>query len=322
MSSARPFPRRRPVRGRQLRARAPRMYPLVIVVLLALSASQTFPEPVNAQSGDRCGATENPWGYTFCTGSTITDPPREFCQYFSCIGNFWNGRGYVVQCRDGMFGKSGGIQGSCSGHGGNSRALLQGPVTPPTATSTATPLPQTATPTTRAPDTPTRIMPRSSTTVARSGTPSSPDAEGSPTETIGIVAAGAVAATATAFGAGMVYQRVRTERHGGRPSGPQTPRPPTHARLIRLDKRNEIVTLDCEGDMTGWKLVSHYGGQTFRFPNGFIGHGRVQVRSGIPMREVGPSDLWWTARHVWNDTQPDGVSLVSPEGRVADTLDG
>ena len=29
----------------------------------------------------------------------------------------------IIQCRDGTFGKSGGIQGSCSGHGGNVRAL-------------------------------------------------------------------------------------------------------------------------------------------------------------------------------------------------------
>jgi len=53
----------------------------------------------------------------------IADPPSAFCNYFSCIGNFWNGRGYVMQCRDSLFSKSGGISGSCSSHGGNSRAL-------------------------------------------------------------------------------------------------------------------------------------------------------------------------------------------------------
>ncbi len=72
-----------------------------------------------------CGAPQNPWGYDFCPGGTrIYSPPSDFCSYFACIGNFWNGRGYVIQCRDGMFGKSGGIQGSCSYHGGNRRPLL------------------------------------------------------------------------------------------------------------------------------------------------------------------------------------------------------
>jgi hypothetical protein len=46
------------------------------------------------------------------------DPPADFCLYAGCISNFWNGRGYVVQCNDGMFSKSGGIQGACSGHAG------------------------------------------------------------------------------------------------------------------------------------------------------------------------------------------------------------
>jgi hypothetical protein len=34
------------------------------------------------------------------------------------IPNYENGRGYRVQCNDGMYSRSGGIQGACSGHGG------------------------------------------------------------------------------------------------------------------------------------------------------------------------------------------------------------
>lgn len=34
------------------------------------------------------------------------------------IPNYDEGRGYRVQCADGMYSKSGGIQGACSGHGG------------------------------------------------------------------------------------------------------------------------------------------------------------------------------------------------------------
>jgi hypothetical protein len=72
-----------------------------------------------------CGAPANPYGYTFCGGSLITNPASDICSYLSCIANFANGRGYVVQCVDGKFSKSGGIQGACSQHGGVSRALYK-----------------------------------------------------------------------------------------------------------------------------------------------------------------------------------------------------
>jgi hypothetical protein len=39
-----------------------------------------------------------------------------FSSWFACIGNFWNGRGYVIRRENGEFNKSGGIQGSCSYH--------------------------------------------------------------------------------------------------------------------------------------------------------------------------------------------------------------
>ena len=84
------------------------------------------PPPPPPPAADTCGAPSNPWGDNFCgNGSLITNPPANFCSYFSCIANFPNGRGYVIQCKDGMFSKSGGIQGSCSYHGGNSRTLYQ-----------------------------------------------------------------------------------------------------------------------------------------------------------------------------------------------------
>ncbi len=68
-------------------------------------------------------APPNPYGYDFCFGDLIYSPPGDICSYIACIGNFWNGRGHVIQCRDGTFSKSGGIQGSCSHHGGNAGPL-------------------------------------------------------------------------------------------------------------------------------------------------------------------------------------------------------
>lgn len=76
------------------------------------------PAPVNL-----CGAPANPWNYTFCSGRLITAPPSAFCSYFTCISSFWKGTGYVVQCSDGAFSKSGGHTGVCSTHGGFKRNL-------------------------------------------------------------------------------------------------------------------------------------------------------------------------------------------------------
>lgn len=69
------------------------------------------------------GVNGNPWCYDFNPGNLIYSPPGAFCSYFNCINNFLNGRGYVMECQDGMYSKSGGIQGSCSYHGGNWRPL-------------------------------------------------------------------------------------------------------------------------------------------------------------------------------------------------------
>ncbi len=82
-------------------------------------APQPQPTPTCIPDAVNC----NPWGYNFSPGNRIYSPPADFCSYFSCIGNFWNGRGYVMECNDGMYSKSGGIQGSCSYHGGNWRTL-------------------------------------------------------------------------------------------------------------------------------------------------------------------------------------------------------
>jgi hypothetical protein len=86
------------------------------------------PHPTNTPCASPC----NPWGYNFnpTGGTMITVPPAAFCTYFACIGSppsytsFWNGRGYVVECQDTKFSKSGGTSGSCTQHGGDFRTLF------------------------------------------------------------------------------------------------------------------------------------------------------------------------------------------------------
>jgi hypothetical protein len=77
-----------------------------------------------AQQPNLCGAPSNPYGYNYCgRGANVSNPPGDVCTYFMCIANFSNGRGYMEECRDGTVSKSGGIQGSCSKHGGDQRAI-------------------------------------------------------------------------------------------------------------------------------------------------------------------------------------------------------
>jgi hypothetical protein len=66
----------------------------------------------------------SPWGYSFEAGNLIYSPPGNFCGYFNCIPSFWDQtNGYVMECQDSTYSHSGGVQGSCSHHGGNWRPL-------------------------------------------------------------------------------------------------------------------------------------------------------------------------------------------------------
>ena len=70
------------------------------------------------------GIGGNPYGYDLNPpGNLIYSPASDICSYISCIPSFWNGRGYVEECQDDLFSKSGGISGSCSKHGGDKQPL-------------------------------------------------------------------------------------------------------------------------------------------------------------------------------------------------------
>jgi hypothetical protein len=54
------------------------------------------------------------------SGIPVPDPGDDpsFCDTHTCIPNYDNGNGSTVQCADGSYSHSGGIQGACSHHGG------------------------------------------------------------------------------------------------------------------------------------------------------------------------------------------------------------
>jgi hypothetical protein len=102
--------------------------PMPTPIPVAPKATQAPPpaatQPPIPRVVNTCGAPQNPWGYNFCGGNFITAPPPNFCSYFACIPSFWNQtKGYVDECLDGKYSHSGGRQGACSYHGGESRPL-------------------------------------------------------------------------------------------------------------------------------------------------------------------------------------------------------
>gem|GEM_PF-4449988 len=69
-------------------------------------------EESELEPGDACGGeVEGP-------GSECHAEDEKFCEENSCIPNFPNGNGTVVECVDGEYSHSGGISGACSDHGG------------------------------------------------------------------------------------------------------------------------------------------------------------------------------------------------------------
>ncbi|WP_433129865.1 hypothetical protein ACQPWW_05820 [Micromonospora sp. CA-240977] len=86
----------------------------------------TSPRPAPGRTGDpRCGAPDNPLGYGFCGGTRIRRPAAEVCDWFDCVPQFWAGRGYLVQCRDGSVSLAGGSAKACAAHRGVRRTITK-----------------------------------------------------------------------------------------------------------------------------------------------------------------------------------------------------
>lgn len=95
---------------------APTPVPTVAPVQQATPTVQPTPER---------GVNNNPWGYNFDPGQLIYNPPAQFCSYFKCVQNFYSSwaHGYVVECNDSSFSRTGGTQSACARDGGVERTL-------------------------------------------------------------------------------------------------------------------------------------------------------------------------------------------------------
>ncbi|MDX6210516.1 MAG: hypothetical protein QOE24_2907 [Frankiales bacterium] len=94
-----------------------------LAVTTTRAPATTKPRVAVTTTKSLCGAPQNPMGYNFCGGTPVVAPASNTCDYFRCIANFDNGKGYMEECRDGTYSMSGGRRGACSYHGGELRPV-------------------------------------------------------------------------------------------------------------------------------------------------------------------------------------------------------
>jgi len=118
--------------------------------------------------------------------------------------------------------------------------------------------------------------------------------------------------TATAF----VPQVARDE---GLPDLPTlSPVPACNAQAVvkswQRTSTPESLTIEGQGDMTGWSVISSPGDQRFNFPDGFTLDGTVAIYSGVRRFATTSTTLWWSADEVWDDLGVEGAYLYDCNG--------
>lgn len=93
--------------------------------------------------------------------------------------------------------------------------------------------------------------------------------------------------------------------------------------IVKVDLGDEYFTIANNSDsnisLTGWKMVSIEGNQTYYFPDGFVLKSKtnVAVWSGGKGKHEPPSDLVWTRKNIWNN-KGDGGVLFDAQGNEVD----
>jgi len=91
-------------------------------------------------------------------------------------------------------------------------------------------------------------------------------------------------------------------------------------KIVGIDLGGEVVTIKNTGskkvDISGWRLVSETGNQSFTFPSGTVipAGGTLRVVSGRNA-QAGPDTLVWTRKYIWNNDGDPGV-LYDAQGNL------
>lgn len=89
---------------------------------------------------------------------------------------------------------------------------------------------------------------------------------------------------------------------------------------LRCDSADEHVRIDNLGaaavNLTGWRLRSVVGPQTYHFPAYTLAPGSsVYIHSGPAAPPTGGNNLHWTNSYIWNNNG-DQAQLITPAGAV------
>ncbi|WP_169907659.1 S-layer homology domain-containing protein [Priestia abyssalis] len=109
------------------------------------------------------------------------------------------------------------------------------------------------------------------------------------------------------------------------PAPVPTPQPAAKIDLVSVNVQTETAMIKNIGtvnvDMTGWKLVSVEGNQTYEFPSGYVlkAGAIVYVTSGRNAKNQPPAYLKWTGSYMWND-KGDPAKLINAEGKVVEQI--
>jgi competence protein ComEC len=109
----------------------------------------------------------------------------------------------------------------------------------------------------------------------------------------------------------------------GGAGAPAPPAPPVtetgKVKITGVDLAGEVALVKNEDTkdvtLTGWKLVSTEGGQSFTFPAGYVlkAGSTVSITSGPTAKDQPPSQLAWTNASIWNN-QGDKAELYNAQG--------
>ena len=94
----------------------------------------------------------------------------------------------------------------------------------------------------------------------------------------------------------------------------------SHLEYASSDEYIEITNSGpLDQDLTGWRIWSVQGNQTYRLPNGFIlkAGTPVRIHSGPDASESWPTDLKWTGKYIWNN-KGDDARLLDAQGNEID----
>ncbi|MCT4593201.1 MAG: lamin tail domain-containing protein [Anaeromicrobium sp.] len=94
--------------------------------------------------------------------------------------------------------------------------------------------------------------------------------------------------------------------------------------ITELDKKAEYIVITNSGsksvDLTGWKIMSVRGNQSFIFPK-FILDSNASVKVGDSAKNSGVEFHWLDGKGTWNNSKSDPAELYNTKGELVNRFD-